>query len=67
MSKSEREKRYESEEGLFNPITNLDLKCKDCEFAYDNPEIIAQCKKYPEIKPGKVLYGGDCKKYNHKQ
>lgn len=61
--KSEKEKRYDKEEELFEPVTIKNLVCKDCMHAYDNPQLVSKCEKYPDIKPAKVLYGKDCEKY----
>lgn len=44
----------------FEPVTNGNLVCIDCDFAYSNPQLVSVCEKFPDIKPSKVLYGGEC-------
>lgn len=60
------DKWKEEEKSLkFVIIKNKDLVCKDCAFRYDD-EVregnTSRCNKY-DIKPGKVLSGGKCEKY----
>lgn len=38
-------------------IKNQDLVCKDCIYRMERTDI---CKKYPYIKPYRVLDGGSC-------
>jgi len=55
---------YDEEEKSFKAVTINDLMCKDCSYAYSHPQLITVCEEYPTMKPGKVLYGGSCDKYN---
>lgn len=59
------EKRIKEEsKGLFR-VTNNSLRCRDCVYRLDDSEVFgntSQCKQYI-LKPGKVLKGEDCEKY----
>lgn len=62
--KQQMKERYDEEEKNFKEVTLNDLMCKDCSYAYPHPQLITVCKEYSAMKPGKVLYGGNCDKYN---
>lgn len=62
MAKKEMKKRIVSEQRCMKRITNNDLVCKDCKFAYDDTIKLgntSECEKY-DLKPNEVLLGGDC-------
>jgi hypothetical protein len=61
MSKNDDYFNWSASEGYPKPIKNDDLVCKDC--IYKNRMSVLQCLKYPDEKPGKVLYGKGCDKY----
>ena len=59
------EKRIESEQSCMKRITNDDLVCKDCIHKLDDSVKLGNtsaCEVY-ELKPGKVLLGGECDEY----
>ncbi|WP_313164005.1 hypothetical protein [Sedimentibacter sp.] len=58
------EKRYEYEMRNFNPITINKLDCVDCDYVYDEPNLVSICVQYADMKPGKVLYGKKCDKHS---
>lgn len=63
--KEEMKKRIVSEQQCMKRITNNDLVCKDCTFAYDDTIKFGNtstCEKYT-VKPGKVLLGDNCDEY----
>lgn len=56
------EKRIESEQSCMKRVTNDDLVCRDCTHKLDDSVKLGNtstCEVY-EVKPGKVLLGGDC-------
>lgn len=62
MATEEMKKRIVSEQECAKRITNNDLICKDCKFMYvDTVELgnTSMCEKF-NVKPVKVLLGGDC-------
>ena len=50
--------------GAPNNFTNKDLQCDKCE---SETESLISCEQFPDMKPGKVLYGGTCDKFKQKQ
>ena len=44
----------------FNLLRNSNLVCADCILANDDDLAVATCKLYTDIKPGKILDGGEC-------
>lgn len=65
MDKKEIKKRIASEQQCMKRVTNNDLVCNDCEFAYDDSVKLGNtsiCEKY-DLKPNKVLLGGECNEY----
>ena len=68
MKNEEMKKRIASEQLCMKRITNNDLVCKDCLFAYDDSIKLGNtstCDKF-NIKPSEVLVGGDCSEYEAK-
>lgn len=68
MKNEEMKKRIASEQQCMKRITNNDLVCKDCIFAYDDSIKLgntSECDKY-NVKPNQVLLGGDCDEYETK-
>lgn len=62
MRNEEMKKRIASEQQCMRRITNNDLVCKDCIFAYDDSVKLGNtstCDKFT-TKPNQVLVGGDC-------
>ena len=62
MGNEEMKKRIASEQLCMKRITNNDLVCKDCAFAYDDSVKLGNtstCDKFT-VKPNQVLLGGDC-------
>ena len=67
--KEELKKRIVSEQQCMKRITNEDLVCKDCEFAFDDAIKLGNtstCDKFT-VKPNQVLLGGDCDEYETKK
>ena len=63
------EKRIESEQQCMKRITNNDLVCKDCIYKFDDSMKFGNtsvCEVY-DVKPGKVLLGGDCNRYSKEE
>ena len=63
------EKRIESEQRCMKRITNNDLVCKDCIYKFDDSMKFGNtsvCEVY-DVKPGKVLLGGDCDRYSKEE
>lgn len=61
----EMKKRIVSEQQCMKRITNNDLVCKDCTFAYDDSVKFGNtstCDKFT-VKPNQVLVGGECEEY----
>lgn len=47
-------------------VRNRDLHCRFCTFRMNDtviPGNTSKCEIYPELKPGKVLYGGKCDQF----
>lgn len=68
MKSEEMKKRIVSEQQCMKRITNDDLVCKDCTFAYDDSIKFGNtstCDKFI-VKPNRVLVGGDCDEYESK-
>lgn len=68
MENKEMKKRIASEQQCMKRITNDDLVCKDCTFAYDDSVKLGNtstCDKFT-VKPNQVLVGGDCDEYEAK-
>lgn len=68
MKNEEMKKRIVSEQQCMKRITNDDLVCKDCTFAYDDSIKFGNtstCDKFV-VKPNQVLVGGDCDEYESK-
>lgn len=66
MDKKEMKKRIASEQQCMKRITNNDLACKDCEFAFDDSLKLGNtstCEKF-DVKPPKVLLGGECDEHS---
>lgn len=78
-AKAERQlyERIESEAQAGSPIRCKDLVCKDCKFRFNDSDPTkngrrdgygrmrgptGRCSKY-NLKPNKVLLGGECEKY----
>lgn len=62
---NEKNKKWETEKLGFQPVTNDDLVCHNC--IYVNPNIpVGKCKKY-QVKPDKVLLGGECDEHKIKE
>ena len=62
-------KRIESEQQCMKRITNNDLVCKDCIYKFDDSMKLGNtsvCEVY-DVKPGKVLLGGDCNRYSKEE
>lgn len=60
---NDNEPRWEAEEWKVTRITNADLACGSCAFAYDDTEIYgntSRCEKYPAQKPLGILDGEGC-------
>lgn len=56
-------KKWSDDKLGFQPVTNDELVCKTCLFkANDSP--VGKCQKY-NVKPNKVLLGGDCNEYEY--
>lgn len=58
-------KRIVSEQKCMKRITNDELACKTCAYKYDDTIKLGNtstCEMY-DVKPDKVLLGGDCDKY----
>ena len=69
MAKNDFEKRIMSEQQCMRRITNDDLVCKDCTYKYDDFIKLGNtstCEVY-NVKPNKVLLGGDCDEYNKEE
>lgn len=69
MNRKELKKRVLSEQGCMKRITNNNLVCKGCVFAYDDSEKLGNtsvCEIYTS-KPNKVLLGGDCDEFKAKE
>lgn len=49
--------RIESEARSTQTITNDDLVCRDCQYAWVN---VDKCEMFLERKPNHIFYGGDC-------
>lgn len=49
-----------NDEPQFNLLRNSNLVCADCVLAQDDDLAVATCHAYPNIKPSKVLDGGEC-------
>lgn len=62
----ERIERHNQEEELFKAVTLKDMVCQNCAFAYENKQQVSTCLQYPDMKPGKVIYGGACAKFEQK-
>lgn len=65
----ELKKRIVSEQQCMKRITNNDLACKDCAFVYDDSVKLgntSKCEKF-NVKPNKVLLGGECDEYRKKR
>ena len=66
MKQEDLKKRVVSEQQCMKRITNDDLVCKDCAFKYDDVIKLGNtsiCEKF-DVKPAKVLLGGDCIEYD---
>ena len=50
-------------EPQFNMLRNSNLVCADCVLAHDDDLAVAICHAFPDIKPTKVLDGGECDKH----
>ena len=67
--KDELKKRVVSEQQCMKRITNNDLVCKNCMFAFDDTVKLGNtstCDKFT-AKPNQVLLGGDCDEYAAKE
>lgn len=65
-NKNSLDEKFKKDQLKFEPIKNKDLVCKDCEHAYDDEIFLcntSQCDKF-DIKPDKVLDGGECDEYS---
>lgn len=66
MNKEQKDIIEKTYEVNFKPLTNDDLVCKDCNYNDAKiPIFTGKCEKY-EIKPSKVLNGGECEEYKKK-
>lgn len=57
--------KFKKDNLKFNQIKNKNLICKDCMYKYDDFELpcnTSKCEVF-DIKPFKVLDGGDCTEY----
>lgn len=62
---NEENKRLLSEQMCMKRITNDDLVCKNCIHKFDDSEKYgntSKCEVY-DLKPAKVLTGGNCDEY----
>ena len=67
MANKDFEKRIASEQQCMKPIKNDDLVCKSCIHKLDDSVKLGNtsvCEVF-ELKPGKVLLGGDCDAYEY--
>ena len=67
--KEELKKRVVSEQQCMKRITNNDLVCKYCIFAFDDTVKLGNtsvCEKF-DSKPNQVLLGGDCDEHEAKE
>lgn len=58
-------KRVVSEQQCMKRVTNGDLVCKDCTHVFDDSVKLgntSMCAVY-DVKPTKVLLGGECDEY----
>lgn len=65
MKNKNPKKRIVSEQQCMKRITNNDLVCKNCAFAFDDTVKLGNtsvCEKFTS-KPNKILLGGDCDEY----
>lgn len=56
------EDRIKSEQSTIQRITNSDLVCHDCAFAFDDSVVLgntSKCSKY-SMKPASIIAGGKC-------
>ena len=63
--KEELGKRVTSEQQCMRRVTNDDLVCKTCIHKFDDSVKLGNtsvCEVF-DLKPGKVLVGGDCSEY----
>lgn len=63
------DEKFQNDNLSFGLITNDDLVCRDCRNRYKDegmPCNTSVCEKY-EIKPDKVLDGGDCNEYEKEE
>lgn len=59
------DEKFKKDELKFGLITNDDLVCRDCRNRFKDegmPCNTSKCAKY-EVKPDKVLDGGECDEY----
>lgn len=62
------DEKFQKDELKFEPIKNKDLICDDCKKKYDDTDLpcnTSKCEAF-DIKPDKVLDGGDCIEYERK-
>ena len=58
-------KKWSDDKLGFQSVTNNDLVCSNCKFAFaDGP--VGMCKKF-DVKPNKVLLGGECNEYRKEE
>lgn len=69
MNETNIKKRIVSEQQCMKRITNDDLVCKTCTHKYDDSVKLGNtstCEVF-DVKPGKVLLGGDCDEYEFEE
>lgn len=63
------DEKFKKDKLKFEQIKNKDLVCKDCAYKFDDTEMpcnTSKCEVY-QIKPGKVLDGGDCDEHKEER
>ena len=64
-NKNTLDEKFKKDKLKFELIKNENLVCKDCRKKYDDTNMpcnTSKCEAY-EIKPNKVLNGGNCDEY----
>lgn len=63
------DEKFKKDKLKFARITNDDLVCRDCRNKYDDKELpcnTSKCEIF-DIKPNKVLNGGECDEYKSEE
>lgn len=65
MAKNKEHEKFRGDELKMERLTNADLVCRDCIFAFDDSKVpgnISKCGKYG-WKPAEIMLGGKCDEY----